>query len=171
MLGGFQVGPFQTNFQQSGVAPPPVVGFERVERILFDTQDRIVFNLYKPPRIVYPKIIETILVSKILPRLVFPTKESGVTMILKPAFNFISAMGVSDTILTAVVTATVFTGIDANPSAIISGSASISGTTVTQKITGGVSGVIYDLLCTVTTSAGDTLTQAGFLAIDPDLVT
>jgi hypothetical protein len=92
-------------------------------------------------------------------------------MILKPAFNFISAMGVTDTISTAVVTATVFTGVDPNPSAIISGAAVISGTTVTQKVTGGVSGVIYGIECTVTTSAGDTLVQSGFFSVDPDLVT
>jgi hypothetical protein len=66
-----------------------------------------------------------------------------------------------------VTTATVFSGTDASPSAIVSGSTTISGTTVTQKITAGVTGVIYDVLCTVTTSLGQTLQQDGLLAVIP----
>lgn len=81
------------------------------------------------------------------------------------AFDFLSEMAIGETISTKVVTATVYSGVDANPSAIISGAASSSGTIVTQLITGGVVGAIYDLLCTITTSLGQTLTQAAYLAI------
>lgn len=76
----------------------------------------------------------------------------------------------SVTISTAVVTATVYSGTDASPSSMISGSASISGKNVTQKVTGGTLGVVYELLCTITTSDGQTLQMPGFLAVTPDLV-
>lgn len=80
-------------------------------------------------------------------------------------FNFDGDLAVGETISTQQVTATVWSGTDANPSAIISGSASASGSNVTQKITGGTTGVTYRLLCTVTTSGGQTLTRAGYLAV------
>lgn len=80
-------------------------------------------------------------------------------------FDFTGSLAVAETISTQVTTATVFSGVDANPSAIISGAASASGFIVTQKITGGVLGTVYSLLCTITTSAGQTLTRSGYLAI------
>jgi hypothetical protein len=83
-------------------------------------------------------------------------------------FDFISRLAVGETISTQVVTASVYSGTDAAPSAIVSGSATASGTQVTQKITAGVLGVMYKLLCTITTSAGQTLSLSAFLAIVPD---
>ena len=74
------------------------------------------------------------------------------------------------TISTAVITSTVYSGTDASPSSMISGSATISGYNVTQKITGGVLGVVYQLLCTITTSDGQTLQMPGFLAVVPNVV-
>lgn len=60
------------------------------------------------------------------------------------------------TISSGAVTAAVYTGTDASPSAIISGSATVSGTKIQQKITGGVAGVVYRLTFTATlaSSAG-----------------
>ena len=84
-------------------------------------------------------------------------------------FDFTSDLAVGETISTETVTATVYSGTDASPSSLISGSASASGAVVSQKIAGGVVGVIYELLCTITTSAGQTLTKAGFLAVVSDL--
>lgn len=85
-------------------------------------------------------------------------------------FDFISRLAVSETLSTASVAATVYSGTDASPSSVVSGSASISGTKVTQKLTGGVLGVTYLIVCTVTTSAGQTLLLQGFLTITPDSV-
>lgn len=84
-------------------------------------------------------------------------------------FDFSSRLGVSETISTKSVAASVLSGVDASPSAIISGAASSSGAIVTQRLTGGVLGVLYELLATVTTSAGQTLQIAAYLAIAPDL--
>ncbi len=85
-------------------------------------------------------------------------------------FDFTSRLTPAETLSTAVTTAVVYSGTDASPSAIISGSASISGQKVSQKITTvsvGVLGVTYDLVCTVTTSLGQTLKLSAFLTIVP----
>lgn len=84
-------------------------------------------------------------------------------------FDFSSRLASGETISTQVVTASVYSGVDSSPSSIISGSATASGAIVTQKITAGTVGVLYELLCQITTSAGQTLDLAGFLAIIPDL--
>jgi len=85
-------------------------------------------------------------------------------------FDFTSEMAIAETISTKTVTATVFSGTDANPSAIVSGAATHNGQQVFQLITAGVLGVVYTLLCTITTSAGQTLTQACYLAIMKEAV-
>lgn len=101
-------------------------------------------------------------------RVVIAPKRLGETIVLNP-WNFLSLLGVSETISSATVTASVYSGVDANPSAMISGSATISGAVVSQKIVGGVVGVIYELLCAAVTSAGQTLELAGYFAVIPDL--
>ena len=92
-------------------------------------------------------------------------KNAGETVI--EVFDFTSQLGSSETISTAVVTATVYSGSDASPSSIISGSAAISGQKVTQKVTAGVEGVTYLLVCAITTSLGQTLDLSAFLPIVP----
>ena len=85
-------------------------------------------------------------------------------------FDFTSNLAIGETVSTQTVTATVYSGTDASPSGVISGSASTSGAVVSQKITGGVLGVMYELLCQITTSLGQTLQQSAFLAVVPDLL-
>ena len=85
-------------------------------------------------------------------------------------FDFASRLDVGVTISTKVVTSTVYSGTDASPSSMISGSASSSGTIVSQLVIGGTLGVVYYLICTITTSDGQTLQMMGFLAIVPDAV-
>ena len=98
-------------------------------------------------------------------RISIPGKHASETV--SQIFDFISLLAVGETLSTASVTATVYSGTDSSPSSIISGSASISGTKVTQLVTGGTLGVTYNLVCTVTTSASQTLTLMGFLVIVP----
>ena len=95
-------------------------------------------------------------------------KYQGETV--KETFNFLSRLSTGETILTQVVTATTYSGIDATPAAIISGVASSSGSIVTQAITAGVVGVIYTLMCTITTSLGQTLQLSAFLVVQPNSV-
>jgi hypothetical protein len=94
---------------------------------------------------------------------VLPPKPLGAT--IKQVFDFISALAVGETISTASVAATVWSGVDATPGSLVSGAASISGTKVTQTLTGGVAGTIYKLVCTVTTSASQTLQLVGYLVV------
>lgn len=92
-----------------------------------------------------------------------------VSEIRNQTFDFTSQLATSETISTKTVVCTVYSGTDASPSSVVFGAASSSGAVVTQIITGGVSGVIYELACTITTSGGQTLKQAGYLAVIPDL--
>ena len=99
-------------------------------------------------------------------RVAFNAKLAAETVI--ETFDFTSRLALAETISTAVTTATVYSGVDASPSAIVSGSATISGKTVTQAITGGVLGVVYLLKCQITTSLSQTLDLTAFLPIIPD---
>lgn len=85
----------------------------------------------------------------------------------KQVFDFASLLAVGETISTQVVTAAVYSGTDASPSALISGSATASGTKVTQTITGGLAGVVYTITCSITTSLSQTLRLIGYLTILP----
>ena len=89
---------------------------------------------------------------------------------IKQTFDFTSRLAASETISTQVCTASVYSGTDPSPSSLIAGAATASGTIVTQKVIGGIAGVIYELLCTITTSTGQTLQLMGYLAVVPDLV-
>ncbi len=83
--------------------------------------------------------------------------------------DFTSQLPIGVTISSKVATATVYSGVDASPSSLISGSATSSGAIVSQKVTGGVLGVLYELLFTITTSDAQTLLMTAFLAVVPDL--
>jgi len=84
-------------------------------------------------------------------------------------FDFISDVQSGETLSSAKVMATVYSGVDAVPSAIISGSATINGTIVTQNIRAGVVGVIYSLLCHAHTSLGQVIEISTYCVIEPDL--
>ena len=98
-------------------------------------------------------------------RVTFEGKLSAETVI--ETFDFTSRLAASETISTASVVCTVYSGTDASPSSVISGSATISGQKVTQKVTAGTEGVTYLLACTITTSLGQTLLLSAFLPIIP----
>ena len=98
-------------------------------------------------------------------RVQLPSKYSGETRSV--VFDFTSDLAVGETIITKTCACTVYSGVDASPSSVISGSASSSGAQVTQLVTGGVVGVLYNIACTITTSAGQTLIKSGLLAILP----
>lgn len=96
-------------------------------------------------------------------RIILPSKTTGETV--AAVFPFLSQLAVGATILTAIVTSTTNSGTDLSPSSMISGSASIVGSNVSQLLTGGVEGVLYYLVCTITTSDGQTLVMEAFMAV------
>jgi hypothetical protein len=80
-------------------------------------------------------------------------------------FDFSPALASGETLSTAVCTVTVQDGIDTNPSAILSGTAYISGPKASQRIYNGISETTYRLTMTVTTSLGNTFAAVGDLPV------
>lgn len=85
-------------------------------------------------------------------------KDPGETEFV--TFDFNPVLGAASIATVVGVTASVWSGTDATPSAIISGSPSVVLGVVSQKITAGVAGVDYRLECTVTTTDARTLVLA-----------
>lgn len=71
----------------------------------------------------------------------------------------------TETLSSASVTATVYSGADASPATLVSGNTTRSGSQVTQGLTGGTVGVTYVLTCIVTSNLGNTYAQEGYLAV------
>lgn len=88
-------------------------------------------------------------------------------------FDFTSKLAVGETISTQSVTSAVYSGTDANAASMVSGAAAASGNVVSQLIAtspavaGGLVGVIYYLVCKITTSLGQTLQLAAYLSVIP----
>lgn len=83
--------------------------------------------------------------------IVLPGKYVNEKIVVSCDFAKRLPIGVSLAAGTASVTAEVLTGVDASPSAILSGAASISGSKVLQFVINGVSGVTYKLIFQVDT--------------------
>lgn len=95
-------------------------------------------------------------------------KSSGET--LDVVFSFLSSLAIGESVSSAVTTAAVYSGTDATPSSIIDGAASVSSPNVTQSITAGTSGVIYNLTCTATSSTGQIVVLVGYITVVPTTV-
>lgn len=79
-------------------------------------------------------------------------------------FDLISQLLPGETVASAQVTASVYSGADANPSAILAGPPALSLTKVLQLFTAGVAGVIYLITVTGSGSQGSSFTLQGYLA-------
>jgi len=87
------------------------------------------------------------------------------------SFDFSQVLAASETISTASCSVLVMDGTDTNPNAILSGSATVSGSKANQRVQNGVSEVTYRLVMTITTSASNTYTAVGDIPVyAPDLV-
>ena len=96
-------------------------------------------------------------------RLAFREKSVAETQTL--TFDFLSLLALGESISSASTSAAVYSGTDSTPAALISGATTIAGSKVTQKVVGGVAGVMYTITCTATTSAGQVLAQSGYLVV------
>lgn len=77
-------------------------------------------------------------------------------------FDFSDELGAGESIVSvATVEVSVITGTDASPNALRSGTAIVSGTSVLQRITGGVAGCTYHLRCVATANTGTVHVVAG----------
>lgn len=95
-------------------------------------------------------------------------KPPGATLLA--VFDFVSALPPASTatLTGGTVTATVWTGVDGAPQAVVSGAATVSGTKLTQRLTGGIAGVVYKLRISATTTDGQTLAMTAYLAVVED---
>jgi polyisoprenoid-binding protein YceI len=80
------------------------------------------------------------------------------------AFDFGALLGESETLIAAAMAATIVSGSGAPT---LQGAANIAGATVAQLIGGGVAGSLYQIDCTVDTSAGQRLVSSGQVTIRP----
>lgn len=96
-------------------------------------------------------------------RQVISTKRAVDTQQL--VFDFISQMGVTETLVSAVNTISIYSGDDPGGSLAFIGSASTSGTRATQIISGGVSGCIYQITCRGLTQANRRTFLRSFLVV------
>jgi hypothetical protein len=101
-------------------------------------------------------------------RIITPSKLVSET--IGVTFDFTSKLVAGDSVASATTSATVYTGVDSTPSAILSGGPTITGTAqIIQKATAGVVGVIYEILCTATTTLGYVMSLSTYLAVTQDL--
>ena len=70
-----------------------------------------------------------------------------------------------ETLTGVVFSMLVVSGVDANPSAMLSGAGQVSGTDVLQRVLGGIDGVTYRLRAVVTTSNPHTLVVSALLPV------
>jgi len=95
--------------------------------------------------------------------IVIAPKAMGETRVQQ--FNFLSQLAVGETLTSAVTSASVWSGVDSNPSAVLSGTPAVTTPTAYQKVTGGTEGTIYLLTCTGVTSQGNSPIIQTYLAI------
>ena len=93
----------------------------------------------------------------------FSSKRDGETVAY--GFDFQKVLATGETISTATFSSELVEGTDPSPGTMISGSATISGTKVTQLITGGVDDAIYRIVCEITTSLSQTIHGTGLLQV------
>lgn len=96
-------------------------------------------------------------------RSIFDAKTASETVAV--SFDFASEYAIGETVASASVGAAVYSGIDATPSALLSGTPTLSGAVVTQTLAGGVVGVTYLITATALSSLGKTRSLAGYVSV------
>jgi len=96
-------------------------------------------------------------------QIVIPPKAQAATQTI--LFDFLSQLQTGETVSSAATTATVWSGNDSTPSAVISSVSITAPSQVYQKVTGGVEGTIYLLTCQAQTSLGNSPIIQTYLAI------
>jgi hypothetical protein len=95
--------------------------------------------------------------------IVLPVKATN--EVIPISVNFSDMLQFGEAITGASCTCTVFSGTDPSPSALVSGIATYTGSTVTQNITGGLAGNIYTLAFIVTASNSHNYVKVGQLSV------
>lgn len=98
-------------------------------------------------------------------KMALSTKQTDTTEWFTFDFTNMMIPGESLSSITSVVNTQVSGDTDETPSAMLSGSASISGKTVLQLVTGGLNECVYMMVVTVSTSASNTLVLTAYLPV------
>lgn len=81
------------------------------------------------------------------------------------SFDFAALLAAGETVSSASYALSVLAGVDADFAAMLTGTEVISDGIVTRLVRAGLDGVHYRLICTITTSQGQTLQLAGVLPV------
>lgn len=87
--------------------------------------------------------------------------------VLYMTFAFDDRMVLGETITFAGCVASVHSGVDPAPAAVILGGATVEGQTIVVKVTSSLPGVTYGLTAGIETSTGQVLKKQAYLAIIP----
>lgn len=77
-----------------------------------------------------------------------PSKTTGET--IPVVFNFQGKLQYGESLNGNAVSCVLYSGTDANPSAMLVGTPVMTATTVTQSVAGGIAGNLYTLVCVAT---------------------
>ena len=94
----------------------------------------------------------------------FSEKDPGETA--SYAMDFSPTLASGETISSSSVGVSTYSGTDASPSALLSGSSGVTGSLVQQALTGGSDGVTYRVRFVATTSASRVLVACGYLPVN-----
>lgn len=94
------------------------------------------------------------------------TEAKKVGETISVPFDFTSDLAVGETVDSASVSVSVFSGVDASPEAINPTGPENDSPIVYQKFTGGILGTIYLAVCTAATSEGNDLQISTYIAIE-----
>ena len=81
------------------------------------------------------------------------------------SIDFANLLATGETISSASFTSAVSTGQDTNPSAMISGSTTVTGTICMQRVIGGLAGVSYIISAVALTNLGNTYVGSGLMPV------
>lgn len=100
-------------------------------------------------------------------QIIFPAKS--VSELQPYTVNFSDRLQFGEAINGASVVVSVFTGTDASPSSMLSGVASYDASgNITQSLTGGISGVVYNIVYICTGTGSHNYVKVGQLAVVSD---
>jgi hypothetical protein len=100
-------------------------------------------------------------------RSIMQSKKAGETITYQ--FNFQASLAANETIIGSTSQCKVYQGIDPLPELLLQNNPNPIGVIVYQTITGGIVGVVYEIVVTITTSLNNIIEQTGALAIEADL--
>lgn len=98
-----------------------------------------------------------------VPRVITPSRS--VTEKVRRTFDFTGQLKFGETISSAAMSVTTFSGDDDGPTGILDGSPTIDGAVVTQYDSGGTDGCIYFMTCSATTSLGAVFELGTYIAV------